>query len=61
MVKYRKSGKKRTIIIDRSRQRLGFQDVATERHDEVKKYFIELAENVTHVLNIVGMNFVPLK
>jgi hypothetical protein len=28
--KYRKSGKKRTIIIDRSRQCLGFEDVAAE-------------------------------
>jgi CBS domain-containing protein len=37
-----------------------FQDVAADRHDEVKKYFIHLAENVTHMLSN-GMSYVLLK
>jgi hypothetical protein len=50
---------RKTIIIDRSREHFGFQDVAADRHDEVKKYFIHLAENVTHMLNIVGYELCP--
>ena len=38
---------------------LVFEDVTEERYDEVKKYFLQLTDNVTHILNVVGYEFCP--
>jgi CBS domain-containing protein len=42
-------GRKEQLLLTDQDSALVFQDVAADRHDEVKKYFIHLAENVTHV------------
>lgn len=52
-------GRKEQLLLTDQDNALVFEDVATERYDEVKKYFIELAENVTNVLNVVGYEFCP--
>jgi CBS domain-containing protein len=57
MVKYRSQGRKEQLLLTDQDNALVFQDVAAERHDEVKKYFIHLAENVTHML--VGYELCP--
>jgi CBS domain-containing protein len=49
MAKYRSQGRKEQLLLTDQDNALVFQDVAAERHDEVKKYFIHLAENVTHI------------
>jgi CBS domain-containing protein len=52
-------GRKEQLLLTDQDNALVFQDVAAERHDEVKKYFIHLAENVTHMLSIVGYELCP--
>jgi CBS domain-containing protein len=52
-------GRKEQLLLTDQDNALVFEDVAAERHDEVKKYFIRLAENVTHILNIVGYELCP--
>jgi CBS domain-containing protein len=52
-------GRKEQLLLTDQDSALVFQDVAADRHDEVKKYFIHLAENVTHMLSIVGYELCP--
>jgi CBS domain-containing protein len=52
-------GRKEQLLLTDQDNAIVFEDVIAERHDEVKSYFIQLAESVTHVLNIVGYEFCP--
>jgi CBS domain-containing protein len=52
-------GRKEQLLLTDQDNALVFEDVAVERYDTVKKYFLQLAHNVTHILNVVGYDFCP--
>jgi CBS domain-containing protein len=52
-------GRKEQLLLTDQDNALVFADVAEERYSDVKKYFIELADKVTSILNIVGYEFCP--
>jgi CBS domain-containing protein len=52
-------GRKEQLLLTDQDNALVFEDVAEERYSDVKKYFIELADKVTSILNIVGYEFCP--
>jgi CBS domain-containing protein len=52
-------GRKEQLLLTDQDNALVFADVAEESYDDVKKYFIELADHVTHILNVVGYEFCP--
>jgi CBS domain-containing protein len=52
-------GRKEQLLLTDQDSALVFQDVTAARHDAVKKYFIQLADNVTWILNVVGYEFCP--
>jgi CBS domain-containing protein len=52
-------GRKEQLLLTDQDNALVFEDVAEERYSDVKKYFIELADEVTSILNIVGYEFCP--
>ncbi|HEY4617926.1 MAG TPA: DUF294 nucleotidyltransferase-like domain-containing protein [Flavobacterium sp.] len=52
-------GRKEQLLLTDQDNALVFEDVTEDRHDAVKKYFLQLADNVTHILNVVGYEFCP--
>ncbi|MGO4867760.1 DUF294 nucleotidyltransferase-like domain-containing protein [Flavobacterium sp. W21_SRS_FM7] len=52
-------GRKEQLLLTDQDNALVFEEVSKEKYDEVKDYFVRLAENVTHVLNIVGYEYCP--
>ncbi len=52
-------GRKEQLLITDQDNALVFEDVDEERYDEVKKYFLEMAEKVTKTLNKIGYEFCP--
>lgn len=52
-------GRKEQLLLTDQDNALVFEDVTEERHDAVKKYFLQLADHVTHILNVVGYEFCP--
>ncbi|MFB0910327.1 MAG: DUF294 nucleotidyltransferase-like domain-containing protein [Flavobacterium sp.] len=52
-------GRREQLLLTDQDNALVFQDVAADSHDEVKKYFIHLAKNVTHMLSVVGYELCP--
>jgi CBS domain-containing protein len=52
-------GRKEQLLLTDQDNALVFEDVTEERYDEVKKYFLQLTDNVTHILNVVGYEFCP--
>jgi CBS domain-containing protein len=52
-------GRKEQLLLTDQDNALVFEDVTEESYDAVKKYFIQLADNVTQILNVVGYEFCP--
>ncbi|MGO4817821.1 DUF294 nucleotidyltransferase-like domain-containing protein [Flavobacterium sp. W22_SRS_FP1] len=52
-------GRKEQLLLTDQDNALVFEDVSEERYSDVKEYFIELADNVTSILNVVGYEFCP--
>lgn len=52
-------GRKEQLLLTDQDNALVFEDVTDERYDEVKKYFLELAQNVTKKLNKIGYAYCP--
>lgn len=52
-------GRKEQLLLTDQDNAIVFEDVADDRYDEVKKYFLNLAEKVTIRLNKVGYEFCP--
>jgi CBS domain-containing protein len=52
-------GRKEQLLLTDQDNALVFEDVTAARYDAVKKYFIQLADNVTQILNVVGYEFCP--
>ena len=52
-------GRKEQLLLTDQDNALVFEDVAEERYDAVKKYFLQLADSVTNILNVVGYEFCP--
>lgn len=52
-------GRKEQLLLTDQDNALVFEDVSEESYSDVKKYFIELADNVTSILNVVGYEFCP--
>jgi CBS domain-containing protein len=50
-------GRKEQLILTDQDNAIVFEDVPDEKHDTVKKYFIDLAEKVTKTLNKVGYDY----
>ncbi len=52
-------GRKEQLLMTDQDNALVFEDVEEERYDDVKKYFLELAEKVTKTLNKIGYEYCP--
>lgn len=52
-------GRKEQLLMTDQDNALIFDDVEENRYDDVKKYFVELAEKVTKTLNKIGYEFCP--
>jgi CBS domain-containing protein len=52
-------GRKEQLLLTDQDNALVFEDVEAEQYDAVKKYFVELAEIVTEMLNRVGYEYSP--
>ncbi|MDP2161893.1 MAG: DUF294 nucleotidyltransferase-like domain-containing protein [Flavobacterium sp.] len=52
-------GRKEQLLMTDQDNALVFEDVEEERYDDVKKYFLELADKVTKTLNKIGYEFCP--
>lgn len=52
-------GRKEQLLMTDQDNALIFDDVEENRYDNVKKYFVELAEKVTKTLNKIGYEFCP--
>ncbi|EIA09624.1 DUF294 nucleotidyltransferase-like domain-containing protein [Flavobacterium frigoris] len=52
-------GRKEQLLLTDQDNALVFEDVVEERYDAIKKYFLQLANNVTNILNVVGYEFCP--
>jgi CBS domain-containing protein len=52
-------GRKEQLLMTDQDNALVFEDVDDEYYDETKKYFLELAEKVTKMLNKIGFEFCP--
>lgn len=52
-------GRKEQLLITDQDNALVFEDVEEERYNEVKKYFLEMAEKVTKTLNKIGYEYCP--
>lgn len=52
-------GRKEQLLLTDQDNAIVFEDVPEDKHDAVKKYFLELAEKVTKTLNKVGYEYCP--
>lgn len=52
-------GRKEQLLLTDQDNALVFEDVKEVEYDTVKRYFLQLADNVTHILNVVGYEFCP--
>jgi len=52
-------GRKEQLLMTDQDNAIVFEDVPEDKYDDVKKYFIELAEKVTKTLNKVGYEYCP--
>lgn len=52
-------GRKEQLLMTDQDNAIVFEDVADERYDEVKKYFLDLADKVNNKLNKIGYEFCP--
>ncbi|MEZ4837640.1 DUF294 nucleotidyltransferase-like domain-containing protein [Flavobacterium sp.] len=52
-------GRKEQLLMTDQDNALVFEDVEEEHYNDVKKYFLELAEKVTKTLNKIGYEFCP--
>ena len=52
-------GRKEQLLLTDQDNALIFEDVEEDRYEEVKTYFVDLAEKVTKTLNKVGYEFCP--
>jgi CBS domain-containing protein len=52
-------GRKEQLLLTDQDNALVFEDVTEERYDAVKNYFLQLAEKVTSILNVVGYEYCP--
>lgn len=52
-------GRKEQLLLTDQDNAIVFEDVPEEKYDDVKKYFLELAEKVTKTLNKVGYEYCP--
>lgn len=52
-------GRKEQLLMTDQDNALIFEDVEEERYEEVKSYFVDLAEKVTKTLNKVGYEYCP--
>ncbi|GGD23926.1 DUF294 nucleotidyltransferase-like domain-containing protein [Flavobacterium orientale] len=52
-------GRKEQLLMTDQDNALVFEDVEEENYDDVKKYFLELADKVTKTLNKIGYEFCP--
>ena len=52
-------GRKEQLLMTDQDNAIVFEDVAEDKYDTVKKYFIELAENVNKTLSKVGYAYCP--
>lgn len=54
-------GRKEQLLLTDQDNALVFEDVPAEQYEIVKKYFLELGERVTYMLNKVGYEYCPHK
>lgn len=52
-------GRKEQLLMTDQDNAIVFEDVAEEKYDAVKKYFIELAEKITKTLHKIGYEYCP--
>lgn len=52
-------GRKEQLLLTDQDNAIIFENVADDKYEMVKNYFIKLAENVTNILNIVGYEYCP--
>ncbi|SHJ25693.1 DUF294 nucleotidyltransferase-like domain-containing protein [Flavobacterium haoranii] len=52
-------GRKEQLLLTDQDNAIVFEDVEDDRYDEVKKYFLDLAQKVTKKLNKIGYDYCP--